>query len=110
MKNILVRHAYEIFDLSVKSGVDVGIGMEYFTNNCFTYPRILYPGIDYDYQIVSAEWIGMDYVNHGEAKNYWSDLMKKYYHELGGAFARHDKEKFDEIVKKFLEDTKEWIQ
>lgn len=102
MKDIFVRNAYPIFELSKRANVDVGIAMEYFSNNCFTYPTILHPELKFDYEQLSAEWIGMDYVAHAEAKTYWSEFMKEKYHELGNAFADRNKEKFEEIVQQFL--------
>lgn len=104
MKNILVRHAYEIFDLSVKSGVDVGIAMEYFANNCHTYPTIYHKALDFDYKEVSKEWESMNIEQKCDAKIYWSSLIKDSYHELGNAFAAHDKEKFVSIVEKFMKE------
>lgn len=102
MKNILVRHAYEIFDLSVKTQVDVGIAMEYFANNCFTYPDILHPGIDFDYKNASREWKAMDIDGRCDAKIEWSKFLKNHYHDLGNTYAAKDKDKFDHIVEDYI--------
>ena len=99
MKDILVRNAKAIFDLSTAEGVDVGVARDMFASNLALYPELSHKGAEVDYETLSKEWKGMTKEEQAEAKTAFKELLHDHYHELGQAYAAKDFEAFEKILK-----------
>lgn len=99
MKDILVRNAKAIFDLSTAEGVDVGVARDMFASNLALYPELSHKGAEVDYETLSKEWKGMTKEEQAEAKMAFKELLHDHYHELGQAYAAKDFEAFDRLLK-----------
>ena len=99
MKDILVRNAKAIFDLSTAEGVDVGVARDMFASNLALYPELSHKGAEVDYETLSKEWKGMTKEEQAEAKTAFKELLHDHYHELGQAYAAKDFEAFDRLLK-----------
>ena len=76
MKDILVRNAKVIFDLSTAEGVDVGVARDMFASNLTLYPEMPHKGTEVDYEALSKEWKGMTKEEQAEAKTLGFQLLE----------------------------------
>lgn len=98
MKDILVRNAKAIFDLSTAEGVDVGVARDMFASNLALYPELPRKGAEVDYEALSKEWKDMTKEEQAEAKTAFNELLHDHYHELGQAYAAKNFEAFEKVV------------
>ena len=99
MKDILVRTAKAIFDLSTAEGVDVGVARDMFASNLALSPELPHKGAEVDYEALSKKWKDMTKEEQAEAKMAFKELLHDHYHELGQAYAAKDFEAFDRLLK-----------
>ena len=99
MKDILVRNAKAIFDLSTAEGVDVGVARDMFASNLALYPELPHKSTEVDYEALSKEWKDMTKEEQAEAKTAFNELLHDHYHELGQAYVAKNFEAFEKILK-----------
>lgn len=105
-KFVFVNHALNIFEVSSKRDVDVGVGYDMFrtdmsfgraidTNTADALPA------DFDWKTLKTEWDALNLNQQCECFKAWHDFIDANYFALCDAFAVRDDLKFMEVVNNF---------
>lgn len=99
MNNILIGHAWDIWNIASENAVDVGVARDMFVGN-LEGDAPQYSGADIDdWDALKAEWFALSEEERGAIKTEYSSVTQALYKQLSTAFRNGDKEGFNRIIE-----------
>lgn len=104
MKNIIVRNAKAVFDISMETGFDLSVAPDLFASNLSLYPKhgVIHKGADVDYKALSVEWAGMTKDEQTAAGEAFDAMIADHRHDLGNAYKAKDWDTFNKILEAWV--------
>ena len=97
MKNILITYAWDIFRISDKFKVDLGVARDMFVGN-LEGKEVLYPVDGVNFDGLKSEWSSLDEDTRGIYKTEFNDIPQSVKTQLSKFFTAHNKTAFDALI------------